>query len=150
MRSHSDSCCYQNKSESKWSAWNTVGQVKELNSSSFNCDQHCQFSNLSNTRNLRLCRYRFSVVVVVVVKIQFNYRPCLCRRYFKQSAATFFGLDESKESELRQRWEDRRRRLAERRCGTLRESCSHDVSTRNNFVYRLSIKGPARLASRQL
>uniref|UniRef100_A0A0P5Q7N8 Rhomboid 5 (RHBDF2), mRNA protein n=1 Tax=Daphnia magna TaxID=35525 RepID=A0A0P5Q7N8_9CRUS len=48
------------------------------------------------------------------------------KEYFKQSAATFFGLDESKESELRQRWEDRRRRLAERRCGTLRESCSHD------------------------
>lgn len=47
----------------------------------------------------------------------------LCSRYLKQSAATFFGLDESKESELRQRWEERRRRLAERRCGTLRESC---------------------------
>ncbi len=67
-------------------------------------------------------RELFGVNISILLWFPF---PC---RYFKQSAATFFGLDESKERELRQRWEDRRRRLAERRCGTLRESCSHDVS----------------------
>lgn len=67
----------------------------------------------------------FRSKIKVVFWSTFSFVYC---RYFKQSAATFFGLDESKENELRQRWEDRRRRLAERRCGTLRESCSHDVS----------------------
>jgi len=51
-------------------------------------------------------------------------------RYFKQSAATFFGLDESREGELKQRWEDRRRRLVERRCGTLRESSTNLIDVR--------------------
>jgi hypothetical protein len=51
----------------------------------------------------------------------------LCCRYLKKSAATFFGLDESKENELRQRWEERRRRLAERRCGLLKEEVEAEV-----------------------
>ena len=61
-------------------------------------------------------------------------------RYFKQSAATFFGLDESREGELRQRWEDRRRRLVGRRCGTLRESSTNlidvrTISTSSSFFF---------------
>jgi len=51
------------------------------------------------------------------------------KEYFKKSTATFFGLDESKENELRQRWEERRRRLAERRCGLLKEQSTPEEMT---------------------
>jgi len=55
------------------------------------------------------------------------------KEYFKKSTATFFGLDESKENELRQRWEERRRRLAERRCGLLKvQSSSEELNVESS------------------
>jgi hypothetical protein len=64
---------------------------------------------------------------VAVVLHHYNCVLNLFGRYLKKSAATFFGLDESKENELRQRWEERRRRLAERRCGLLKEEVEAEV-----------------------
>ena len=75
----------------------------------------------------------------------------LCiHRYFKQSAATFFGLDESREGELRQRWEDRRRRLAERRCGTLRESSAHLIDVRTAVIDLRVLPSPLSRCSSEL
>lgn len=50
-------------------------------------------------------------------------------RFIKKEAKEFFGLDDESESKQKQKWEDKRRRLASRKYGPLRDgsqSASYD------------------------
>lgn len=48
----------------------------------------------------------------------------LSPRYLKTQTAEFFGLDEENESGQRQRWENKRKRLAVKKYGNLKENTS--------------------------
>ena len=45
-----------------------------------------------------------------------------CARFVKKETREFFGLDEGSEATQRQRWEEKRRRLAARKYGQLKEN----------------------------
>ncbi|KAJ9581253.1 hypothetical protein L9F63_023579, partial [Diploptera punctata] len=48
-------------------------------------------------------------------------RTEVVKKYIKRETAVFFGVEESKEEDQRKRWLDRRKRLASRKYGSLRE-----------------------------
>ena len=60
----------------------------------------------------------------------------MCCRYVKKETKEFFGLDETSEDNQRQRWQDKRKRLASRKYGQLKDQTNtthHTQSFTSDF-----------------
>lgn len=67
-------------------------------------------------------QYGFRYLFNVCSKNQLTVMVCvLAGRYVKKETREFFGLDESSEENQRHRWQEKRKRLASRKYGQLKD-----------------------------
>ena len=72
----------------------------------------------------------------------------MCCRYVKKETKEFFGLDETSEDNQRQRWQDKRKRLASRKYGQLKDQTNtthHTQSFTSDFHALSEVRGGFRL-----
>ncbi|CAH1972303.1 unnamed protein product, partial [Acanthoscelides obtectus] len=66
-------------------------------------------------------------------------RKEIIKNYIKKETANFFGVDEENEKEQEQRWLDRRKRMACRTMGPLKEEYYHPSSTFSRLRHRRTL-----------